>query len=158
MNGRRLLIQQTFQLILIHKSPFPVFPQEIASTTTIVDLRPHTDGVVRYFQMRGLERIMPDLFAENSKIYFRLFRCLALLEKLDGNCMSLIRGRQGSGLWEETEMITDLVRKRTKVRGRLTTGVSFPLIESRLTTTTPVCNNWATQLPGLRFLFRTTTI
>ncbi len=115
MNGRRLLIQPTFQLILIHKSPFPDFPQELASTTTIVDFRPHTEGVVRYFQMRGLERINPHLYAENSRVYFRLFRCLSLLERVDRKCMSMIIGKKGSGLWEETEMITDLVEKRAQV-------------------------------------------
>eukprot|EP00794_Sanderia_malayensis_P011163 gene11163-12336_t len=118
LNGRRLLIQPTFQLILIHKSQFPVLPHELASTTTVVDLRPHNDGILHYFQLRGLQRIMPELYTKSNKAYFDLFRCLGLLERLDSTCMSMIRGKQGSSLWGETELITTVVKQRTEMTTR----------------------------------------
>lgn len=65
--------------------------------------------------MRSIERLRPDLDAEDNKVYFELFQCYDTLEKLDHTVMALIRGKEGSGIWEETEVITTLVKKRTQV-------------------------------------------
>lgn len=109
------MIHQSFQLVLILSSTHPKIPEELASTTTIVDLRPHANGIRQFFLLRSMERLTPDLDSENSKVYYELFQCYDTLGKLDQACMALIRGKEGSGMWEETEVITNLVKKRTQV-------------------------------------------
>ena len=115
MNGRRLIIHPSFQLIIILTSSNPVLHDELSSTTTIVDLRPNANGILRFFLLRSIERLRPDLDAEDNKVYYELFQCYDTLEKLDHACMASIRGKHGSGMWDETEVITNLVKKRTQV-------------------------------------------
>ena len=115
MNSRRLLIHPSFQLILIHSSQYPIIHEELASTMTVIDLRPNTNGIVRHFLLSAVERVRPDLSTEDNKIYYELFQCYDTLEKLDTGAMALIRRKQGAGIWEETELITDIVKKRTQV-------------------------------------------
>ena len=115
LNGRRLIIHPSFQLVFIFSSPSPKIPYELASTTTIVDLRPNANGVLRFFLLRSLKRLRPDLDVEDNKVYFELFQCYDTLEKLDQTVMALIRGKEGSGIWDETDVITTLVKKRTQV-------------------------------------------
>lgn len=116
MNGRRLIIHQSFRLVMILSSLHPKIPQELASTTTIVDLRPHGNGLMRFFLLRSVERLKPDLDVESNKVYYELFQCYETLEKVDHACMALIRSKEGSGMWDDTEIVTNLVKKRTQVR------------------------------------------
>ena len=115
MNGRRLVIHPYFQLIFVFSSPNPDIPYELASTTTIVDLRPNANGILRFFLLRSLARLRPDLDVEDNKVYYELFQCYETLEKLDLTVMALIRGKEGSGMWDETESVTTLMKKRTQV-------------------------------------------
>jgi len=118
MNGRRLVIHPYFQLIFVFSSPNPDIPYELASTTTIVDLRPNANGILRFFLLRSLARLRPDLDVEDNKVYYELFQCYETLEKLDLTVMALIRGKEGSGMWDETESVTTLMKKRTQMAAR----------------------------------------
>eukprot|EP00795_Rhopilema_esculentum_P016198 gene16198-7569_t len=118
MNGRRLMIHPSFQLIIAHNSPFPNIPDQLASTMTVIDLRPHTNGILRYFLLQGIQRLKPEIHNADNKVYYELFQCYDTLEKLDSTSMALIRGKEGSGMWEETETITSLVKKRAKMASR----------------------------------------
>lgn len=82
---------------------------------TVIDLRPNANGIVRHFLLSAVERVRPALCTEDNKIYYELFQCYDTLGKLDNDAMALIRRKQGAGIWEETELITDIVMKRSQV-------------------------------------------
>ena len=114
--SRRVMCHPEFHLYLVSRSSRPAFSTEVSSITTLVNLRLDEEALAEEIQLEAFHRVQPGLYVEGRKCLMVMMELLRLLENIDSKLMGLVTARQGTDIWEETEVIAELVNCRTKVR------------------------------------------
>ena len=104
-----------FRLYLVSRSSRPAFSTEVSSITTLVNLRLDEEALAEEIQIEAFHRVQPELYVEGRKSLMVMMELLRLLENIDGKLMGLVTARQGTDIWEETEVIAELVKCRFEV-------------------------------------------
>ena len=105
-----------FRLYLVSRSSRPAFSTEVSSITTLINLRLDGEALAEEIQLKAFYRVQPGLYVESRKCLMVMMELLRLLENIDSKLMGLVTARQGTDIWEETEVIAELVNRRTEVR------------------------------------------
>ena len=105
-----------FRLYLVSRSSRPAFSTEVSSITTLINLRLDGEALAEEIQLEAFHRVQPGLYLESRKCLMVMMELLRLLENIDSKLMGLVTARQGTDIWEETEVIAELVNRRTEVR------------------------------------------
>ena len=105
-----------FRLYLVSRSSRPAFSTEVSSITTLINLRLDGEALAEEIQLEAFHRVQPGLYVESRKCLMVMMELLRLLENIDSKLMGLVTARQGTDIWEETEVIAELVNRRTEVR------------------------------------------
>ena len=103
-------------MYLVSRSSRPAFSTEVSSITTLINLRLDGDALAEEIQLEAFHRVQPGLYVESRKCLMVMMELLRLLENIDSKLMGLVTARQGTDIWEETEVIAELVNRRTEVR------------------------------------------
>ena len=98
------------------RSSRPAFSTEVSSITTLINLRLDGEALAEEIQLEAFHRVQPVLYVESRKCLMVMMELLRLLENIDSKLMGLVTARQGTDIWEETEVIAELVNCRTEVR------------------------------------------
>ena len=98
------------------RSSRPAFSTEVSSITTLINLRLDGEALAEEIQLKAFYRVQPGLYVESRKCLMVMMELLRLLENIDSKLMGLVTARQGTDIWEETEVIAELVNRRTEVR------------------------------------------
>ena len=98
------------------RSSRPAFSTEVSSITTLINLRLDGEALAEEIQLEAFHRVQPRLYVESRKCLMVMMELLRLLENIDSKLMGLVTARQGTDIWEETEVIAELVNRRTEVR------------------------------------------
>ncbi|XP_066025345.1 uncharacterized protein [Pocillopora verrucosa] len=118
--SRRVMCHPEFRLYLVSRSSRPAFSTEVSSITTMVNLRLDGEALAEEIRIEAFHRVQPELYVESRKSLMVMMELLRLLENIDGKLMGLVTERQGTDIWEETEIIAELVKCRSEVAQRLT--------------------------------------
>ena len=121
--SRRVMCHPEFRLYLVSRSSRPAFSTEVSSITTMVNLRLGGEALAEEIRIEAFHRVQPELYIESRKSLMVMMELLRLLENIDGKLMGLVTERQGTDIWEETEIIAELVKCRSEV------SVSFGLLD-----------------------------
>ena len=105
-----------FRLYLVSRSSRPSFSTEVSSVTTLVNLRLDEEALAEEIQVEAFHRVQPHLYVESRKCLMVMMELLRLLGNIDSKLIGLVTARQGTNIWEETEVIAELVNCRTEVR------------------------------------------
>ena len=81
-----------------------------------MNLRLDEEALAEEIQWEAFHRVQPGLYVEGRKCLMVMMELLRLLENIDSKLMGLVTARQGTDIWEETEVIAELVNCRTEVR------------------------------------------
>ena len=114
--SRRVMCHPQFRLYLVSRSSRPTFSTEVSSITTLINLRLDGEALAEEIQLEAFHRVQPGLYVESRKCLMVMMELLRLLENIDSKLMGLVTARQGTDIWEETEVIAELVNRRTQVR------------------------------------------
>ena len=114
--SRRVMCHPEFRLYLVSRSSQPAFSTEVSSITTLVNLRLDEEALAEEIQWEAFHRVQPGLYVEGRKCLMVMMELLRLLENIDSKLMGLVTARQGTDIWEETEVIAELVNCRAEVR------------------------------------------
>ena len=114
--ARRVMCHPEFRLYLVSRASQPAFNPEVSSITTLVNLRLDEEALAEEIQLEAFQRVQPDLYVESRKTLVVMVELLRLLENIDSTLMSRVTARQGTDIWEETEVIAELVQCRGEVR------------------------------------------
>ena len=128
-------------MYLVSRSSRPAFSTEVSSITTIVNLRLDEEALAEEIQFEAFHRVQPRLYVEGRKCLMLMMELLRLLENIDSKLMGLVTARQGTDIWEETEVIAKLVNCRTEVgKGSFWLGdlLTYSLIVNKKRVTTSV--------------------
>ena len=79
-------------------------------------------------QIEAFHRVQPELYVEGRKSLMVMMELLRLLENIDGKLMGRVTARQGTDIWEETEVIAELVKCRSEVSEAREAPLPLPLI------------------------------
>ena len=104
-----------FRLYLVSRSSRPSFSTEVSSITTLVNLRLDEEALAEEIEIEAFHRVQPELYVEARKSLMVMMQLLRLLENIDSKLMGLVTARQGTDIWEETEVIAELVKSRSEV-------------------------------------------
>lgn len=118
--SRRVMCHPEFRLYLVSRSSRPSFSTEVSSVTTLVNLRLDEEALAEEIQVEAFHRVQPHLYVESRKCLMVMMELLRLLGNIDSKLIGLVTARQGTNIWEETEVIAELVNCRTEVTRRLT--------------------------------------
>ncbi|XP_020627063.1 dynein beta chain, flagellar outer arm-like isoform X2 [Orbicella faveolata] len=118
--SRRVMCHPEFRLYLISRSSRPAFSTEVSSITTLVNLRLDEEALAEEIEIEAFHRVQPELYVESRKSLMVMMELLRLLENIDSKLIGLVTARQGTDIWEETEVIAELVKCRSEVAHRLT--------------------------------------
>ena len=113
--SRRVMCHPHFRLYLVSRSPSAAFSTEVASVTTLINFKLDDESLAEEIQLESFCRVQPALYVETRKTLATMMELLKLLENIDAKLMDRITSREGTDIWEETELIADLVRCRTEV-------------------------------------------
>lgn len=116
--SRRVMCHPEFRMYLVSRSSRPAFSTEVSSITTIVNLRLDEEALAEEIQLEAFHRVQPHLYVEGRKCLMVMMELLRLLENIDSKLIGLVTARQGTDIWEETEVIAELVNCRTEVGER----------------------------------------
>ena len=105
-----------FRLYLVSRSSRPALSTEVSSITTLINLRLDGEALAEEIQLEAFHRVQSGLYVESRKCLMVMMELLRLLENIDSKLMGLVTARQGTDIWEETEVIAELVNHRTEVR------------------------------------------
>lgn len=84
--------------------------------TTVIDFSLGDACLAEEIQLEAMHRVKPKLYVEARKVLLAMMEQLKILEDLDAKLMSHITSREGTDMWEETELIAELVKCRLEVR------------------------------------------
>lgn len=104
-----------FRLYLVSRSSRPAFSTEVSSITALLNLRLDEEVLAEEIQLEAFHRVQPRLYIEARKCLMVMMELMRLLGNIDNKLMSLVTSRQGTDIWEETEVIAELVNGRTEV-------------------------------------------
>ena len=104
-----------FRLYLISRSSRPAFSTEVSSITSLVNLRLDEQALAEEIQLEAFHRVQPHLYVESRKCMMVTMELLRLLGNIDSKLIGLVTARQGTDIWEQTEVIAELVNCRTEV-------------------------------------------
>lgn len=104
-----------FRLYLISRSSRPAFSTEVSSITTLVNLRLDEEALAEEIEIETFHRVQPELYMESRKSLMVMMELLRLLENIDSKLIGRVTARQGTDIWEETEVIAELVKCRSEV-------------------------------------------
>ncbi|KAJ7392743.1 hypothetical protein OS493_010398 [Desmophyllum pertusum] len=111
-----------FRLYLVSRSSRPAFSTEVSSITTLVNLRLDEEALAEEIQIEAFHRVQPELYVEGRKSLMVMMELLRLLENIDGKLMGRVTARQGTDIWEETEVIAELVKCRSEINSSVCTN------------------------------------
>ncbi|XP_015758877.1 PREDICTED: dynein beta chain, ciliary-like [Acropora digitifera] len=124
--SRRVMCHPEFRLYLVSRSSRPAFSTEVSSVTALVNLRLDEEALAEEIQLEAFQRVQPRLNIEARKCMMVMMELMKLFGNIDNKLINLVTSRQGTDIWEETEVIAELVNCRTEVTKRLTrTLVNF---------------------------------
>jgi dynein heavy chain len=114
--GRRLSCHPNFKLYLLTSSHAMSFTPEIASITTLVNFTLENESFAEEILSLSLSRVQPEMSQESKKTMNALMENLVILEDLDSKIITRLSHRQGTNVWDDTELIADMVQCRAQVR------------------------------------------
>ena len=114
--SRRVMCHPDFKLYMISRSANSRFSTEVASITTLIDFSLGDAYLAEEIQLEAMTRVRPKLYVEARKILLSMMEQLKVLENIDSKLMSHITAREGTDMWDETELIAELVKCRVEVR------------------------------------------
>lgn len=104
-----------FRLYLVSRSSRPAFSTEVSSVTALVNLRLDEEALAEEIQLEAFQRVQPRLNIEARKCMMVMMELMKLFGNIDNKLINLVTSRQGTDIWEETEVIAELVNCRTEV-------------------------------------------
>jgi dynein heavy chain len=106
----------------------PVFSTEVASITTLINFELRDEGLGEELALEAFARVRPELYIEGRKTLLAVVELLKTLEDVDGKLMNRIMTKEGTSIWDETELIAELVQSRTEVRDLANKVFFFSLV------------------------------
>ena len=91
------------------------FTPEIGSITTLVNFTLENESFAEEILSLSLSRVQPEISQESKKTMNALMENLVILGDLDSKIITRLSHRQGSNVWDDTELIADMVQCRTQV-------------------------------------------
>lgn len=135
-----------FRLYLISRSSRPAFSTEVSSITTLVNLRLDEEALAEEIEIEAFHRVQPELYVEGRKSLMVMMELLRLLENIDNKLIGLVTARQGTDIWEETEVIAELVKCRSEVSETTSSLTRIPLPWGRGCLQPEILDNLSCQL------------
>ena len=135
-----------FRLYLISRSSRPAFSTEVSSITTLVNLRLDGEALAEEIEIEAFHRVQPELYVEGRKSLMVMIELLRLLENIDNKLIGLVTARQGTDIWEETEVIAELVKCRSEVSETTSSPTRIPLPWGRGCLQPEILDNLSCQL------------
>ena len=80
-----------------------------------MNLRLDEEALAEEIEIEAFHRVQPELYVESRKSLMVMMELLRLLENIDSKLIGLVTARQGTDIWEETEVIAELVKCRSEV-------------------------------------------
>ena len=80
-----------------------------------MNLRLDEEALTEEIEIETFHRVQPELYMESRKSLMVMMELLRLLENIDSKLIGLVTARQGTDIWEETEVIAELVKCRSEV-------------------------------------------
>ena len=91
------------------------FTPEMASITSLVNFTLENESFAEEILSLSLSRVQPEISQESKKTMNALMENLVILEDLDSKIITRLCYRQGTNVWDDTELIADMVQCRTQV-------------------------------------------
>ena len=92
------------------------FTPEIASITTLVNFTLENESFAEEILCLSLSRVQPEISQESKKTMNALMENFVILEDLDSKIITRLSHHQGTNVWDDTELIADMVQCRVQVR------------------------------------------
>lgn len=113
--SRRVTCNPKFRLYLVSRASGPAFSTEVASITTLINFELRDQGLGEELALEAFARVRPELYIEGRKSLLAVVELLKILEDVDSKLMNRIMTKEGTSIWDETELIAELVQCRTEV-------------------------------------------
>jgi hypothetical protein len=91
------------------------FTPEIGSITTLVNFTLENESFAEEILSLSLSRVQPEISQESKKTMNALMENLVILGDLDSKIITRLSHRQGTNVWDDTELIADMVQCRAQV-------------------------------------------
>lgn len=91
------------------------FTPEIASITSLVNFTLEDESFAEEILRLSLSRVQPEISKESKKTLNALMENLVILEDLDNKIITRLGHHQGTNVWDDTELIADMVQCRVQV-------------------------------------------
>lgn len=117
--SRRVTCSPKFRLYLVSRASEPVFSTEVASITTLINFELRDQGLGEELALEAFARVRPELYIEGRKCLLAVVELLKILEDVDSKLMNRIMTKEGTSIWDETELIAELVQCRTEVSNKI---------------------------------------
>lgn len=92
------------------------FTPEIASITTLVNFTLEDEGFGEEILSLSMSRVQPEISQESKKTMNALMENLVILEDLDSKIITKLSHHQGTNVWDDTELLANMVQCRSQVR------------------------------------------